>query len=121
MSKKMVVRFDPKNPKKASSDFLAPFRDESGNVYLASLKNARNASFGLVVYTGREITCNDVFAKLVDSGMKIESVEEKQTDIQSFLTQIAQFKIGDVIEINSEIDGPNTVKLRKAEFGQPEN
>jgi len=114
MSKKALVRFSPNEPERGSSDFLAPIRDEHGAATLASLKSGKASGYGLVVYTGREVAPNDVFAKMVDSGLKIESVEATLADIGDFLEQVSSFKVGDVLELETDQGVKRGFVLRKS-------
>lgn len=116
MSKKALIRFDPKKPEKQSSDFLAPIRDESGGLSLASLKNGKVSEYGLVIFTGRTVTSNDVFAKLVDSGKKIASVDETLADLEAFVGQLSSFNIGNVLELGTSESAPSGFELKKTDL-----
>ena len=63
-TKKLLVAFDPSNPDARSSDFLAPINDSSG-LFLFGLKSKKSHTQGMMVYLGKDITVNDVAAKLV--------------------------------------------------------
>lgn len=116
MSKKALVRFDPKKPEKGSSDFLAPIRNESGGIVLASLMNGKVAKYGLVIFTGRTVTSNDVFAKLVDSGKKIISVDETLADLDAYVEQLGSFSIGNVVALEMSESAPRGFVLKKTNF-----
>ncbi len=73
-TKKMLVAFDKSKPTATSSDFLAPIWEGEYPCFLG-LKSGRFQEYGLVVFTGRQIEVNDVFAKMVDSGHKILGVD----------------------------------------------
>ncbi len=55
---------------------------------------------GLVVFTGKDLSPNDVFAKLVDTGRKIESVDGALKDISEYLEALSAQRIGDVVTID---------------------
>jgi hypothetical protein len=74
-TKKLLVAFDPKKPDQRSSDFLVVVL-EGTEPKLVGLKSKKTAVSGLMVYLGKEIKANDLFAKLVDTGRRIESVEQ---------------------------------------------
>ncbi len=116
MSKKSIVRFDPKKPEKQSSDFIAPIRDENGNVSLASLKNGKRSDFGLVTFSGRTVTSDDIFAKLVDSGIKITSLDDTLADLRAFVDQLGSFNIGNVLELVNCESLPCGFELKKTSF-----
>jgi hypothetical protein len=122
MSKKALVRFDPTQPEKLSSDFLAPFRDERGAVGLASLKTGKPIQYGLVVFTGRAVTANDVFAKVVDAGHKVPSVPSTLADLEAFITQLSLCGIGAVVELQTSTENACGFLLKKTAFksGSPE-
>jgi len=116
MSKKSLVRFDPQKTGKQSSDFLAPIRDEGGELVLASLKNGIESEYGLVIFTGRTVTSNDVFAKLVDSGRKIVSVDETLADFEAYVEQLGSFNIGNVLELKRNENLCRGFELKKTEL-----
>jgi hypothetical protein len=98
-SKKMLVAFDPEKSDKASSDFLVPVM-EDGKLVFFGTRSRRAVAKGMVVFVGREITVNDVFARLVDSGRKIPVVTEALNVISNYLSQIGDLKIGQVVQIS---------------------
>ena len=93
MSKKVLVRFDVSRPEKQSSDFLAVYRD-GGTKKLRSLKNGKESEYGITVFTGRSVGSNDLFAKIVDSGQKVASVDLLLEDLQSYIDSVKGFKVG---------------------------
>ena len=97
----MLVRFDPKNPEGSSSEFLIPTRLDNGEMAFTSLKSERISEYGLVIFTGRDLAPEDVFAKLVDSGKRVLSVEKTMADINAFLEDIALHKVGSVLKLVS--------------------
>jgi hypothetical protein len=103
-SKRMLVAFDPARPEEASSDFLVPVIDEGGIFTLFGTRSRRSVPLGMVVLVGKEVTANDVFARLVDAGRKILSVAEALNSIGDYLAQINNFKIGQVVEIVNDTE-----------------
>lgn len=97
-SKKILTAFDPKKPTAKSSDFLCPVMEQGTPVFYG-LKSKRVFTHGVVVFVGRTLTANDVFAKLVDSGRKIESVSQCLKDIESYLAALSERRLGDVFGI----------------------
>ena len=63
------------------------------------------ASLGMMVYIGRSITENDLFAKLVDSRTVIANVNETLALLQSYLDKLQALKIGNVVRIRSTDQG----------------
>ena len=83
----MLVKYDPANPEKSSSEFLFPNRN-SGTIALCSIKNNAPSEFGLVVYTGRDLSSADLFARIIETGHVIKSVEQMMCDLKIFLIEI---------------------------------
>jgi len=110
-SKKVLVAFDPENPDKQSSDFLVPMHNDAGGIDLFGTRSGKTVPYGMVVLTSRAITENDLFAKLVDTGRKVASVDETLALLASFVEAMKTVKIGNVVEAESDGDG---VKLTVA-------
>jgi hypothetical protein len=55
-----------------------------------------------VVYVGREISDQEVFAKIVDAGFKIESVENQRKKIVELLNLLQSVKVGHNVEMENE-------------------
>lgn len=108
--KKMLVPFDEKYPGKKINDFIYPHVDESGAIFIGIKKSKRWAK-GMAVYTGIDITANDLFAKIVDAGNKIDSVDDLINDLHTFIAQLHEFSIGNIIEI--EKDEVHGFRLKK--------
>lgn len=116
-SKKMLVAFDPEKSDKASSDFLVPVV-EDGKLVFFGTRSRRAVPQGMVVFVGREITVNDVFARLVDSGRKIPVVTETLNMISNYLRQIGDLKIGQVVQISGNASQLNFA-LEPAKLEKP--
>ena len=98
MTKKCLVAFDPDKPQAKSSDFLCPVVND-GNLSLFGLKTKKVHEMGMVVYTGKDLSPNDVFARLVDTGRKITSVDNVLKTISDYLEALRIQRIGDVVTI----------------------
>ena len=107
-TKKMLVSFDPDKPTKSSSDFLAPMLME-GRVFLWGTRSKKPQEYGLVVFTGRQVAPPDIFAKLVDGGVTIPSVDEQVEAIEAYISAMKSTKIGQVCRV--PLDG-----IEKAAF-----
>jgi hypothetical protein len=95
-TKKLLVSYDPSESERSSSDFLAPIKDSTGLFFLG-LRSKRRRDKGQVVYVGKELTANDIFAKLVDSGCKIENVDNTLNVLETYLRLLQEFKIGNIL------------------------
>lgn len=109
-TKKLLVAFDPARPKSQSSDFLIPFQTE-GRTILYGVKSESEQTHGLMVYLGRAITENDLFAKLVDSGAKIESVDDTLTHLRQYLEKLQSLRIGNVVRLQVGQDAGDGFEL----------
>lgn len=99
--KKILITFDPEKPQSDSNDFLAPVT-ENGRVELFGIKSRKIQPLGLVVFTGRDLLPNDVFARLVDSGRKIESVDSVLLDMSDYLVALKDQRIGDIVKVDRQ-------------------
>ncbi len=100
MTKKLLVAFDPRSPDKPSSDFLVVALEHS-RATLVGVKSKTSSMVGLVVYIGKEITANDLFAKLVDTGQRIENVEQSLRMLEGYIQKLQEFRIGDRLTIEA--------------------
>lgn len=114
-TKKCLVAFDPKSPESRSSDFLAPVWDGDTPRFLG-LDSGKFWEYGRVVFVGQDITVNDVFARLVDSGHKIPSVEKTLTDIGAYLGMVKERRIDDVVTVQRTSSGAANFALEKTEI-----
>ena len=108
-SKKVLVAFDPERPEKSSSDFLVPIRTDLGKIRFLGTRSRRTVRYGMAVLTGRAITENDLFAKLVDTGRKVPSVADTLQVLAKFLDAMKSVKIGNIVELGGGSD--NTLSL----------
>ena len=67
---------------------------------LLGVKTKKIRVLGLVVFTGKDLSPNDLFAWLVDTGRKIDSVDETRKDISEYLEVVSSQRIGDVVMID---------------------
>ena len=98
MTKKCLVAFDPDKPQSKSSDFLCPI-DDKGGVCFLGLKTNKIHTMGLVIFTGKDLSPNDLFARLVETGRKIDSVDGTFKNIVEYLESLILQRIGDVCTI----------------------
>jgi hypothetical protein len=114
----MLVAYDPARPDAASSDFLAPVNDSTG-LLLFGLRSKKSRAQGMMVFIGKDITVNDLFAKLVDSGRKIESVERTVAVLQSYLRMLQDYKIGNILAVEPCSEEPCGFRLKKIADAPP--
>jgi hypothetical protein len=111
-TKKILVAYDPARPEAASSDFMAPINDSAG-LLLYGLRSRAKREQGLMVYIGKSITVNDVFAKLVDSGRKIENVAQTLAALEAYLRMLQDFKIGNILTVEACAEEDCGFRLKK--------
>ena len=88
-TKKLLVAFDPKRPEHRSSDFLVVVLEGTAATLLG-IRSKKPVASGLMAYVGREIKPNDLFAKLVDTGRKIESVEQTLRALEHYIEKLQE-------------------------------
>jgi hypothetical protein len=112
-TRKLLVPFVPSDPEKRSADFLIPVRAPDGTGYrFSGLTTGRPAMYGMMVFLGRSVSTNDLFAKLVDSGTKIDDVQVTIATISMYLDAIQAFKIGNIVAISDSVIGKEPFELR---------
>lgn len=110
-TKKLLVSFDPKKPEARSSDFLVVVV-EGAEAKLIGIKSKRPVESGLMIYLGKEITANDLFRKLVDTGQRFEDAEQTLQILEDYIYQLQPFRIGSVIGVEGDATvGFNLVKF----------
>ena len=109
-TRKLLVAFDPANPEHQSKDFLVVVLDGT-QAKLVGIKSNKFAASGLMVYLGREIKANDLFAKLVDKGRRVDGVEQTHRMLENYIQQLQDFRIGNLLGV--EADAANGFKLVK--------
>ncbi|MFA6542993.1 MAG: hypothetical protein WCS99_01110 [Limisphaerales bacterium] len=114
-TKKLLVPFDESKPESGKSDFLAVVFDGT-NPFFFGLRSRRFFTSGRVVYLGREITENDVFAKLVDSGRKIQDVDRTLKTLAAYVQQLGTFKIDNILKIAPKDSEPFFELVKVAEM-----
>jgi hypothetical protein len=66
-----------------------------------------------MVFVGSEVTVNELFAKLVDSGSKIPDVENTVKMLTEYVAQLQEYKIGNVLSMESVSGGRYGFRLTK--------
>lgn len=98
MTKKMLVPIDLENPEKDIRDFLYPSLVEEKFV-LRGIKSGKIWENGIVSFTGKTVTSEEIFAKIVDSGQKISSVSLLMKILNSYVGQLKEIKLGTVVKL----------------------
>lgn len=108
MSKKVLSPIDLGKPEKLIRGYLIPSIDSTGFVEISS---GKVWEAGLVVFTGRDVSVEDICEKL-EACNKLSVNDETRHRISQMLKQLATLKIGDIVGL-----GPNfeLVKLAKPE------
>lgn len=99
MTRKILVPIDINNPEKIINDFLYPKCTKNGYL-LTGIKSNEPTQMGMVILTS-QYNENDIFKKIIDSGTKIESVENLLKTLQKYIEVIPNFKIGNILEVDS--------------------
>jgi hypothetical protein len=109
-TKKLLVPFDPAKPKWRPNEYLIP-TCQDGSPVLTGLSNGKKYEFGLVVYTGTGVSENDLFAKLVGSGAAIGNVDGTLRWLRSYLDQLQNVKIGNVVRLCPAVENVGSFRL----------
>lgn len=117
-TKKLLVAFDPSDSGGGAGDFVVPV-PETGRVSFVGLRSRRLSVYGRMVYVGKDITVNDLFARLVDSGRKIPSVEQTVRMLQDYVVSLQQHKIGNIVSVETTCppDGFRLIKIANTPSG----
>jgi len=109
-TKKLLVAFNPDAHDVQSSDFLIPWSLERQPVF-HGLKSGKDCVYGMMVFLGRAISENDLFAKLVDSGAIINSVDSTLATLRNYIDQLQTLKLGNVVRIVPDTDASFGLEL----------
>ncbi|UII32810.1 hypothetical protein LVD17_03055 [Fulvivirga ulvae] len=99
-TRKIIVPIDLEKPEKKISDFLYPKLSNEGAKFFQVSKE-KEWRYGLVILKGGGITENDLFARIVDAKIKIESVDGLLNTLKAYLEKIKEFSIGNIVCIES--------------------
>lgn len=99
MTQKILAPIDIDNPEKIIKDFLYPKPTENG-FELTGIKTDKKSDFGIVILTS-EINENDIFKRIIDSGIRIESVEILINTLKNYVEKIPKYKIGNILKIDN--------------------
>jgi len=99
-TKKLLVTFNPSNPDAGAGDFVVPV-SEDGRVFFIGMRSKKRSELGRMVYVGKDVTVNDLFAKLVDSGRKVPSVEQTVKMLTDYVVMLQEHKVGNIISVEA--------------------
>jgi hypothetical protein len=99
--KKILVAFDSQCQSQRSGDFVVPIRDGETALFWG-LKSKKPSRHGMVVFVGQELGARDLFARLVDTGRKISSVDQCLNDLEIYLRCVSTIRLGDVLAIERQ-------------------
>ena len=111
-TKKILVGYDPAKPDKNPGDFLVVVFESSQPCFLG-LRSQKLWHSGRMVYIGKEITEKDIFAKLIETGRRIEDVDQTLKVLETYLTQLQNYRIGNVLTIKEDSSGEYKFRLVK--------
>lgn len=103
-TRKLIAPIDLKKPDRNIRDFAYPaFIDNTW--HLVGFNSGKIWQYGMIVFIGTAVTENDLFARIVDSGRKIESVRALLESLVELSIQVNNFKIGNVVEVIAKEEG----------------
>ena len=112
MTKKCLVSFELDKRVQKQSNFLCPVYD-AGQWMFLGLKTKKIYQMGMVVYTGVDLFPEDIFSELVDTGVKINNVDETIKNITEYLEALREQRIGSVVTVDKK---DNRIMLIKTDI-----
>jgi hypothetical protein len=109
-TRKTLIAYDPAKPDDGRSDFLVPLTDGDSPQFIG-LRSGKPVDMGVLTFVGREVSVNDMFAKLVDSRRKIPDVKRTLKSIQGYIDMLQEFKIGNVLKLEPTTENELGFKL----------
>ena len=80
-------------------EFLVPQIGPPVRHVFVGIDSGKYAEFGVICYTGKDVTANDLFARYVDNRAKIPDVGHALEVFNEFLRQLTAFRVGNVLSI----------------------
>ena len=102
-TKKLPVSVSYGDVEAKSNEFVIPAMD-TGFSGFRGLKSGRLYTYGALSFLGKEITVNDVFARLVDSGQRIDNVDAMLRMLDAYLEAVQDYRIGNVLTVEPSSD-----------------
>jgi hypothetical protein len=111
-TKKLPVSISYGTCQTKTHEFLIPSLP-AGLGGFQGLMSGTSFPYGAVSYLGKDIIVNDVFAKLVDSGRKIENVAQTLKTLEAYLRMLQDFKIGNILTVEACAEEDCGFRLKK--------
>lgn len=111
MTKKLLVPYSTEKASSVGKSFVAPVHTGDRGLFV-SLASLKSIDFAAVVYVGRDVTPEDLFAKIVNAGLKIlPTVDVQMGMIKEYFDHLSQLKVGDVVRVG--FDSGDRIELIK--------
>ena len=111
MSKKMLVDYSPTIPDPRARSFVVPVREaEASQVSLRRFGDGRAVAYGLVIYTWNEVGLEELVTRVREDLPAKWHPPTLLADMELFLAQLSQFKLGDIVEIDEGADFKASLK-----------
>ncbi len=111
-TRKLLVACREDGGDPVQGDFLVPLRDGEG-FRLFGLASGAFREQGLVVHTGRDVTAEDLRARLADSRHGCADVARRMAALNAYLGLLQATKIGNVVALEPAPGDPEGFILRK--------
>jgi hypothetical protein len=116
--RRLLVAYDEARPSAGQGDFLAVVR-VGGTPSLWGVRSRQFVQTGRMVFTGKDVEAEELFARLVDSGCKIENVQQTLTDLAAYLRLLGDLKLGNVVSLARTEDEPGFALTKIADMPKP--
>lgn len=105
-TKKLLAAYDVSQPDAQPGELLVPW-DDNGQLAFIGMRSGKPYSHGVVVYVGREVSEQDVFARLVDAGRTFPDLDQAMAGIARYVSLVREEKIGTVLMLVDDGPGGN--------------
>ncbi|PIE49679.1 MAG: hypothetical protein CSA39_01285 [Flavobacteriales bacterium] len=100
--KKLLAPIDINNVEKKVQGFLYPNINTHKINNFINVKDCTKWDYGMVVYVGRDVTIEDFFTKIVDSGVRISSVKKTTKLLKRYFNVLKEIKIGTIVRVTHD-------------------
>lgn len=98
-TKKMPISISYGDFKAKSKEFLIPYTSKEKEGF-RGLKSGQASLYGMITFIGKEISSNDIFAKLIDNGQQLDNIDKTLKIFEYYIKELQQFKVGNIISIS---------------------
>ncbi len=110
MTKKMLVPVvDDKKNWRDERGWFVPLWTKEG-IRCIAVPGSKPRQFGLVVYTGKEISASDLIEVMHKNGADISCMAQQRSLLEEFLELVSRFRIGDIV---CGVDDNGKLRLEK--------